>query len=664
MDDVSPLLPRKPAHPSMLVLGLAVAALLLSLFLILRAISVHELWQALVAPDPGNPRHIDLRDATLPRLVLSLLCGTALGLAGAIFQQVLQNPMAEPATLGISPAAYLAVSLASIWVPNLVAGEREVVALLGGVLAMLTVLGLAWRARLSPIAVTLAGLIVGLYCSSFNTALILFEDGPRTLSLWGSGSLDVQDWQAVWWLGPQLIVISLAAVSLRRPLNLLHLGEAGALGLGLSLRRTRLIALGLAVALSVAVVSAVGVMSFIGLAAPALARLAGARTLGQRLFWSATLGAALLWLSDELVKASSILMPPIPTGAASALLGAPLLFWLLPRLRSPIHRSISAVSHRRYPHPSVPLGMMLLLTMLAMAASLALGKGIGGWRWSNGEEFQALAYWRLPRLEAAMAAGAMLAVAGSLLQRLTGNPMASPEVLGVSTGASFGVLAFACVAPSMTLPSLLVAASIGAILSLGLILFLGRRSDFAPDQLLLAGVTLSMAFSGLQSAVLTSGNPRLFGILGWLSGSTYLVQKPMALSACLAAAILIGAAALSRRWLDILPLGSVTARGLGVRLDVSRSAIILVASLLTAVATLIVGPFSFVGLMGPHIVRQWGLRRPLWHLIGSGVFGSLLMVIADWLGRVSLFPNQMPAGLIATLVGGLYLIISLARRSA
>jgi iron complex transport system permease protein len=114
-------------------------------------------------------------------------------------------------------------------------------------------------------------------------------------------------------------------------------------------------------------------------------------------------------------------------------------------------------------------------------------------------------------------------------------------------------------------------------------------------------------------------------------------------------------------WLDLLPLGVPTARALGVNVTFSRLLLLAVVAVLTAGATLVVGPLSFVGLLAPHMARLLGLTRAREQLAGSVVIGALLMILADWVGRVILFPSEIPAGLVATLIGGSYFMWRLRR---
>jgi iron complex transport system permease protein len=118
------------------------------------------------------------------------------------------------------------------------------------------------------------------------------------------------------------------------------------------------------------------------------------------------------------------------------------------------------------------------------------------------------------------------------------------------------------------------------------------------------------------------------------------------------------------RWLEILPLGTSSARAVGLNVGVARLMLLLLTALATAAATLVVGPLSFVGLMAPHMARLLGLQRPMVQLFGAAIIGALLMVTADWLGRSILFPWQIPAGLVATLIGAPYLLWQFRRGPA
>ncbi|WP_145501949.1 Fe(3+)-hydroxamate ABC transporter permease FhuB [Yersinia similis] len=648
------------------LLGLLVAIAVSLTFYNLNQLLPSSLWsEALWRPDRDDVRQMLFHYSQLPRLAVALLTGAGLGLVGVLFQQVLRNPLAEPATLGVAAGAQLGLTIATLWM--LPGGEltRQLAAMIGGMTVGGLVFGVAWGKRLSPVTLILAGLVLGLYCSAVSNLLALFNyDQLQGLFLWSSGALNQQDWSTVQFLLPRLLISGILAALLIRPLTLLGLDDGVARNLGLGLSLARLSALGLAIIFSAMLVNAVGVIGFIGLFAPLLAKILGARRLSQRLILAPIVGALLLWVTDQGIIWLTQVWREIPTGAATALIGAPLLLWLLPRLHSTTAPTMdlgdSVPVERQRLGLWTSAGLLLLLGGLIVA--LMFGRDSQGWRWIVGDELQALLHWRWPRVLAALAAGMMLAVAGTLIQKLTGNPMASPEVLGISSGAAFGVVIMLFIVPGNALEWLLPAGSVGAAITLLLIMVVAGRGGFSPGRMLLAGIALSTAFTTVITMLLASGDPRMRGLLTWISGSTYSVEGSQALTTGLIAVVLIAFSPLCRRWLMILPLGSVTARALGMALAPSRLAILLLAATLTAAATLTVGPLSFVGLMAPHMARMLGFRRAIPQLIIAAILGGLLMILADWCGRMLLFPNQIPAGLLATFIGAPYFVYLLRKQ--
>lgn len=640
------------------------AAVLAALCLIAIALTVQSLsqvapaarwWQILHGNYPDVVRGLIFMQVSLPRIAVSCLVGASLGWAGLLFQQALRNPLADPATIGVSSGAYLALAAASLYAPGMMLAGSEVVALGGGAAACALVLAVAYRSRYAPVTVILAGLIVSLFCGAAAAALTLFnQEYLNGLFIWHSGSLAQNGWDRTLYLLPRFCVLSLCAVLLLRPLALLSLEDAHAASLGVNVARLRLAAMAVGVAFSAVSVSAVGVIGFIGLMAPNLAGMLGARTLAQRMLLAPVLGGVLLWLTDQAVQNIDVLPASMPTGSASALVGAPMLLWLLLRHK----RGFAAPPEIRHaPRLQRRLGSGAILALFAVilacgiAAALGVGRDMQGWTWF-GDSPRTIMDWRAPRVAAAGVAGGMLAMAGTLLQRLTGNPLASPEVLGVSSGASLGIIAALLLSTHLTQPDMLASSVAGALATLLAVVALNWRTGFSPQRLLLAGVALSTLFSACAAFLLTSGDPRAAAMLTWMSGSTYRVS---------AAAIAPGGAVLvlgylaalgGTRWLAILPLGAEAARGLGVNVTLARFYFLLVIAAMTASATILVGPLSFVGLLGPHIVTGLGLSKPRAQLGGSILAGASIMILADWVGRTIAFPWQVPAGLVAMLLGG------------
>ncbi|RJT28749.1 Fe(3+)-hydroxamate ABC transporter permease FhuB [Mesorhizobium waimense] len=624
------------------------------------------LWlDALGPPDVADMRLVLVHYAFLPRLAVSLLCGAALGLAGAVLQQVLRNPLASPETVGVSAGAHLALALATLAAPSLLAFGREWVALAGAFVAIVAVVALSWHKRLSPLSVVLAGLVVSLYAGAIGAALIVLRhEWLASLFIWGAGSLGQQDWTTTLWLLPRLAAAAVAIGLMVRPLTLLGLEDEGARSLGLPLGVYRVAGLGAAVALIAFVVAAVGVIGFVGLAAATLARIGGARRLGQRLLMAPLVGAVLLWAADQAVQlATGPQGDLLPTGAITALLGAPLLLWLLPRLALASEAPALTAEHLPRSHrPGLVLAALGLSLVVLVGLALLLGPGPHGWSFAVGDQLQPLLSWRWPRVTAALAAGAMLALAGLMMQRLTGNPMASPEVLGISAGAALGMVLALFLASDPGHPVQTAAATAGAFATLLVTLTLGRRAAYAPERLLLAGVALTALFDALILVLTATGDPRAMLLLNWLTGSTYGVDVGSALLTTAIALCLFLLTPAFIRWLDMLPLGAPAVQSLGIDLRKTRLLVLLMVAVLTAASTLIVGPLTFIGLMAPHLARRLGLARALPQALGAVLAGALIMVAADWIGRTAIFPRQIPAGLVATLIGGPVLMWLLRRR--
>ncbi|QII39568.1 Fe(3+)-hydroxamate ABC transporter permease FhuB [Rouxiella badensis] len=659
---------RSVSQTLVLLISLTFVCALLSLYNLYQQLPFAQWREALWQPNIDNVGQMLFHYSLLPRSAVALLAGAGLGLAGLLFQQVLRNPLAEPSTLGVSAGAQLGLTVATLW--SLPGGEvtQQFAAMAGAIVVGGLVFGIAWGKRMSPVTLILAGLVVGLYCGAVSSLLGLFNyQQLQSLYLWSTGSLNQQDWSTAGFLLPRVVGVWLLAFVLQRPMTLLGLDDGVARNLGLGLSAARLAVLGLAILLSAQLVNAVGIIGFIGLFAPLLAKILGARRLKSRLILAPLLGALLLWLTDQIVMWLSGVWFEVSTGAATALVGAPILLWLLPRLRThavppPMNQGDHIPKERQHLLRWMVLAAGLMLAGLVVA--FCFGRNAQGWHWSMGHPLDLLLPWRGPRIFAALAAGVMLASSGVIIQKLTGNPMASPEVLGISSGAAFGVVIMLFLVPGDAFAWLLPAGSLGAGLTLLVIMLISGFRQFSPERMLLTGVALSTAFNTVLVLLLASGDPRMGDLLSWISGSTYAVTAEQAWRTGIITVMLLLLVPLCRRWMSILPLGGVTGRSMGVALVPTRMALLALAAVMTALATLSVGPLSFIGLMAPHMARMLGFRRAMAQWMVASVLGGLLMVLADWCGRMIFFPNQIPAGLLATFIGAPYFIYLLRKQAS
>ncbi len=619
---------------------------------------------------PGDPvtaamlGDILLWHSLLPRAAIALIAGAALGLAGALLQRVLRNPIADASTLGIAAGAELALVIGLSLSPVLAGISRETVAFSGGLLAVLLVLALSWRQAFDPVTVAVSGLMISMIAASITITLILARgEYALSVSIWGSGSLSQQDWQGVISLAPRLLIGALAALVLVRPLDVLALDDRSAKSLGMSIMAIRLAILVLAVWLAASVTATVGVIGFLGLAAPAIARLCGARTTGQILIAAPFVGAALLFLTDG---TSQLLGPGFsdlaPAGAATALMGGPILLLLLPRLHaiSPVTAS-PAPNEIRLARPDARLVGLAILTALLGVAALVIGPSPTGLQFSFGKDLSELLPFRLPRILAAGGAGALLGAAGFIMQRVTGNPIASPEVLGVSAGGGAGLATTLYIVGFASPPMMLAGMALGALIVFLIMIAIAASRELSAERLLLSGIAMSAISMAIVTIVLAQGDMRSFILLMWMAGSTNRAGVFEAWTALIALAVFTAPLLFMGRWLTILPLGGVTSKSVGIGLTSSRLALAILSALMTAVASFLVGPLSLAGLVAPHLARLVGFTAARQQLLASLLIGAAMLVGADWLSRVVIYPYQVPVGVFAALIGGPYLLWLLAR---
>ncbi|HID49310.1 MAG TPA: iron ABC transporter permease [Chromatiales bacterium] len=271
---------------------------------------------------------------------------------------------------------------------------------------------------------------------------------------------------------------------------------------------------------------------------------------------------------------------------------------------------------------------------------------------------------RLPRALNAFTTGALLAVAGALMQVLVRNPLADPYVLGVSGGAAAGALG----AMLAGLGGLWLTGSAfgGALLAMTLVFRLAHGSgSWTPTRLLLTGVILASGWGALISFILSvSPAAPLRGMLFWLMGDLGYSGTPWPAALALASGLIL-CWPLARD-LNVLQRGEVQAGALGVPIGRIQLGVYLLASLFTATAVVQAGTIGFVGLVIPHLIRLLGIRDHRLLLPAAGLAGGSLLILADTLARTLLAPQQLPVGVITALLGVplfLYLLQRGSRRS-
>ena len=294
-------------------------------------LSMVEAWGILWGVEAERLAQLTVRELRAPRVALAILSGAALGLAGAMMQDGLRNPLAGPELLGVASGASLAVAVLTLFQVPLLLVFHPWVALAGGMLAGAVVIIAAKGAR-SPLQVVLVGVAVTAFINACIIALISLagtSGSVLVLFFFLLGSLANRTWEHVWIVAPWVMACLPLGLLLARPLNTLRLGEHAAQSLGMRVGRVRTLVLLSAAGLVAAVVAVTGPIGWIGLLAPHLCRrVLRSEDPRKVLPFSALMGAALLTMADVGAKLA-IAPAETPVGLWTAVLGGPVLLLLL-----------------------------------------------------------------------------------------------------------------------------------------------------------------------------------------------------------------------------------------------------------------------------------------------------------------------------------------------
>lgn len=684
-EGIAPSMPARSASGgagwkpfAMLLGGAALLAVLtfVSLTQGLARISVHTVIEAILSPRDVAEHQI-IHGVRLPRTVMGLLSGAALAVAGALMQSVTRNPLASETTLGVNAGAYLAVMLGTLFWPGLLHQYAFPMAIAGGVLAALMVYGMSGGRRGTPVRIALSGMIVTLVLASVTSALqMLFEEKTQGLFIWGSGSLNQNDWSGVQFALPWVVGgLALVLLSVRH-LDLLAFGEESAKSLGQNVSRTRMFAMGVAILLASVSVSIVGPIGFIGLLAPHVVKLSGVAHHGWLLPVSALWGAGLLVGADTISRSfASSAIGELPAGAVTAIIGAPCIVWLALRTSKRIGASSSAgasmqvgVVGRRLPYPALVAIFAAVLIAVCIGAlmsgttHLSAGEVVSA-VFGNGTPMNEKVVWnlRLPRLLTALLAGIALAASGSLMQGSIRNPLADPHIVGVSSGAGVGALSLMILFPHVPAEWVPLGAFAGGLLASAIVYAAAWRRGLNPIVLTLVGIAVAAAGSAIINILVIHAQLTLAPALAWMAGSTYARSWTEFDQILPFVAVLVPFGWWLGRRVDLLSFNDESSLGLGMPVRPTRLLVAAIAVLLASIAASVVGAIGFIGLLAPHAARMLAGPNHRRSMLLAVLLGATLLVASDWIGRVLLAPKELPSGIIVALLGAPYLLYLMTR---
>ncbi|ELZ33981.1 Fe3+-siderophore ABC transporter permease [Halogeometricum pallidum JCM 14848] len=264
---------------------------------------------------------------------------------------------------------------------------------------------------------------------------------------------------------------------------------------------------------------------------------------------------------------------------------------------------------------------------------------------------------RLPRVFVAVLVGANLAISGAIFQAVTRNELASPYILGVSSGAGLAILLTLVVFSGLA-PFLPLIAAFGGALAFLLVYVIAWQNGTSPVRLVLAGVIVSTVFQSLQTGLFFFADDLAVvqSAIAWTTGSLTGVDWEQVRLALPSTTLAVVLAVLGARQLNVLLLGEQTARSLGMSVERTRFMLSGVAILAASAAIAVAGIVGFVGLIVPHVVRNLVGSDYKRLTVGCLFVGPALMVVADVGARLALNPVQVPVGIVTGLIGGPYFL--------
>lgn len=274
---------------------------------------------------------------------------------------------------------------------------------------------------------------------------------------------------------------------------------------------------------------------------------------------------------------------------------------------------------------------------------------------------------RLPRIILSILCGMGLSLAGCIMQTVTGNPLADPGILGINGGAGFAVMLFLAFFPELHLQTMVYQPifAIGGGLSAIIILYLfaKRKGKLIPSYFLLGGIGLAALFSSFMLILAANMDNSSYQIVArWLVGNIWGTSWYQIKALLPYLIILIPIIFTRMNVLDILVLGENSALSLGVRVEKERRLLLFTSVALTSACVAVSGGIGFVGLIAPHIARKVIGGRHQALMLVSMLFGALLLLLADTLGRSVFQPREIPVGIVISVLAAPYFLFLLRKR--
>jgi ferric citrate transport system permease protein len=319
---------------------------------------------------------------------------------------------------------------------------------------------------------------------------------------------------------------------------------------------------------------------------------------------------------------------------------------------------------------AIKLPMLGLLVLLLAATSLFVGASnisisdVINTLLTNGEFDFIINQYRLPRIFLALGVGAGLGLSGALIQGVIRNPLASPDLMGISAGAGLAATALLVFYAAAPVYLLLLTALSGGLIAAVIILFIAYKTRPTPMRLALIGIAISTFLSSGIDFLIIVNPVEMNTAMVWLTGSLWGRNWTQVPIIWITLALVLPYAFWLAWRLDVMGLGEESATSLGVRPAKLQLMALLTAVVLASMSVAVAGTIAFIGLLAPHLARMLFGHNHKFLIPASALLGALMLIISDTLARGLQPPLELPAGVLTSLIGAPYFIFLLQRYKA
>ena len=263
---------------------------------------------------------------------------------------------------------------------------------------------------------------------------------------------------------------------------------------------------------------------------------------------------------------------------------------------------------------------------------------------------------RLPRVLLCILIGASMAISGLIMQNLTRNPLASPQILGINSGATLSVVVIMVFFPLLGYKAKILGAFLGAGVIGLFVHVIGTVKNLSPLKITLVGISIQLFLSSITKSIMLFNESKTSDLVFWMIGGVHHAQfiHIMAILPWFILSIVL--TILISNSMDTLKMGDSVAISLGENVTLTKTVATIVVILLSSSSVAIAGPISFIGLITPHIISKLGGRNFRQNFILCGIYGANLLLLSDIISKILKYPYESPVGIVTSFIGAVFYI--------